>query len=453
MTTVVETFTGTNGDPAPSPWIPVTLSGSQSIQSNKWRITNGDAYGGTAMTYGTNVYTDVDITTEITTSADGNDQYPAVGARLSGGTNGWASGAQGYNGYVASMFTTEDNFYLSTMTGGAAAVERSVVFTIVANTTYKVRLQCTGTTIQAKIWDASGAEPGSWNISVTDTVYASGWIGFRDQSPSNVVTSDWDNYTITGDPQAAPALAPVLIQSLGTQVSNSAATTTAISFGGGVKPQVGDLVVMYGSRDNTASDPLTDSFTDSNSNTYTIVNLGSNTGTALAGLVGCAAYSIITTAWSAGTNTLTWTHPSTKAAMQMEHWRYINGFRGSNSAQSTAGAPSCALAGVLAGDLVLAMEALEYSTAGTSTGDADTTNGSWSAITGPTATTGTTLAAVKVIAQWKITTADGTQTYNPTHSVTTNVSAVAIVLAFSPPQYNTSRYLPRGDAVRRAATW
>jgi len=455
MTVNVDTFTGSDGSTAASPWVLVTLSGSQSIQSNKWHIASGGSYAGTAMTYGATTYTDVDITVTVTMDAGGGEQYPGIGARMAGGTNGWAAFTEVNNGYIAYFDTLTDHVAIAKETSGAVVGSPvTAALTLTGGTTYKLRLQIIGTDIKAKGWDASGGEPGAWMVTMSDATYTSGLVGFRDQT-NPAQTSDWDDWTFDDAPFVPPPT-PALVQAIGTQVSNAAATTTVISYVGAVKPAVGDLVVVYGSRDNVVTDPLTgDSFADSDSNTYTRIVNGSNVATALAGVVGVMFYSFITTAWSAGTNTLTWTHPSTKAAMQMEHWTGLSGgVRGSNTATSTAGAPSCALAGILHGDLVLAMEAIEYSTAGTSTGDSDTTGGpAWSTVTGPTATTGTTLAAVKVISQWKIPTADGTQTYNPTHSVTTNVDTVAIVAAFIPPvsmpsMSPTTRRSLRGLVVR-----
>ena len=44
---------------------------------------------------------------------------------------------------------------------------------------YKFRFQATGTTLRAKVWLASGAEPGAWTMTVTDsTITAAGSTGF-----------------------------------------------------------------------------------------------------------------------------------------------------------------------------------------------------------------------------------------------------------------------------------
>lgn len=461
MTSFCETFTGSNGSAEPSPWVHATLSGSQSIQSNKWHIASGASNAGAALTYGTTVYTDIEVSVDVTLDPGGAEQYPALAARIqSGGTNGWGSFAEpaGYETYID---TNTDLLHLTVaQLGGVIDDTHTVALVSTAGHTIRLRLQCVGTTIRCKGWDLTGSEPPYWMISFTDTSagqYASGWVGFRDQVAAAGTVTDWDNFVIDDQPAG-----PVKVQTAGTAVTSAAATTTVISYTGSVKPQVGDTVVVYGSRDNILNDAptgSTDTFTDSHSNTYTIVSpLASpaGTSTAGAGIVGVAFRSRITTAW-AGTETLTWTHPSTKAALVVEHWRGLGPFRTSNSAGSTAGAPSCALSGVLANDIVLGMEAIEYSTAGTSTGDADTTNGIWSGLLGPTASTGTTLAAVKVISQYKApVSADGTQTYNPTHSVTTSVDCVAIVMAFDNVDPNLSRYPPgptSRTAVARAANW
>lgn len=200
MSVVTEPFTGTNGAGPPSPWVAVTLSGSQSIQSNKWRISNGDGYQGTALTRGTTSYTDVDITTEITLDAQGEEQYPGVGARLSGGTSGWAPYAEAYNGYVAYLHTPLNEVHVQRETAGSAVVDSGAPVTLAAGGTYKLRFQLIGSTIRARAWNASAGEPSTWAVSITDATYSSGLVGFRDQSPSNTCTSDWDNFVIDDAP-------------------------------------------------------------------------------------------------------------------------------------------------------------------------------------------------------------------------------------------------------------
>jgi hypothetical protein len=46
-----------------------------------------------------------------------------------------------------------------------------------ANTRYSLRVQAQGTTLRARYWLTSGAEPGTWGVTITDATYASGFIG------------------------------------------------------------------------------------------------------------------------------------------------------------------------------------------------------------------------------------------------------------------------------------
>lgn len=56
-----------------------------------------------------------------------------------------------------------------------------------AATTYSVRVRCVGGTIQAKAW--TGAEPATWDVTVTDDTYSGGNFGFVVQG-GNDTTSD-----------------------------------------------------------------------------------------------------------------------------------------------------------------------------------------------------------------------------------------------------------------------
>lgn len=67
----------------------------------------------------------------------------------------------------------------------AAAVSTGITYA--ASTLYRVRGQCEGNTIKAKVWLASGNEPFGWHVTVHDTtITGAGWIGVR----SGVATSN-----------------------------------------------------------------------------------------------------------------------------------------------------------------------------------------------------------------------------------------------------------------------
>jgi hypothetical protein len=77
-------------------------------------------------------------------------------------------------------------------------------FTISASTSYWVRGVGQGSTISAKIWQDGNAEPGSPQVSVTDTTYTSGQYGVLGKASNNPL---FDQFTVT-DNQAAATNTP-----------------------------------------------------------------------------------------------------------------------------------------------------------------------------------------------------------------------------------------------------
>lgn len=58
---------------------------------------------------------------------------------------------------------------------------------------YQVKVQCSGTAIMGKVWLDGTSEPGTWDISITDSTFSSGLIGFSGQSSTGV----FDDLVIT----------------------------------------------------------------------------------------------------------------------------------------------------------------------------------------------------------------------------------------------------------------
>lgn len=94
---------------------------------------------------------------------------------------------------------------------------------------------------------------------------------------------------------------------------------------------------------------------------------------------------------------------------------------------STIGTPTATNTAPLTGDLVIGASGWESTT--NPTGASDTTNGSWSALTIAKTTGGVDNANMLAAIQWKIVTADGSQTYSPTGIST---DATVIVAALEP---------------------
>lgn len=68
-----------------------------------------------------------------------------------------------------------------------------------ANTDYDFEFRLSGTTLQANVWDASTAEPSSWEINTTDSTFSSGAVGVLTftQTVGNVVTFEhFDAYAL-----------------------------------------------------------------------------------------------------------------------------------------------------------------------------------------------------------------------------------------------------------------
>lgn len=76
-------------------------------------------------------------------------------------------------------------------------------FTIVVDTYYYIRFRLVGTALKMKMWAASGAEPGAWDIEITDSTIASaGWNGLFTFAPQ---TTDFDYVSWATGGGTAPA--------------------------------------------------------------------------------------------------------------------------------------------------------------------------------------------------------------------------------------------------------
>ena len=123
---------------------------------------------------------------------------------------------------------------------------------------------------------------------------------------------------------------------------------------------------------------------------------------------------------------------------------------GKNTAVGSGTAPTITTDSITSGQAVHALVASETDTAGT--GDADTTNGSWSA-EGSSGTTGGGAASnMRLAFQSKITTGTGTQTYNPTIvSSDFVIGWLGITEELVPPR--SPVFVVPSQAAQRASRW
>ena len=86
----------------------------------------------------------------------------------------WTDANNWYKAYVSGS-----TFYIQKKVGGNATFVASVPFTANVNTSYTIRFQSFGSTLNAKVWATGSAEPSSWMLTTTDTSLTTGYAGLR----------------------------------------------------------------------------------------------------------------------------------------------------------------------------------------------------------------------------------------------------------------------------------
>ena len=214
---------------------------------------------------------------------------------------------------------------------------------------------------------------------------------------------------------------------LGNAVSTISGTTLAITTGAAI--DVGDLVVIRIASDNLTNTTPTYSAADSGGNTYTQLAQKSQSNTPGAGCTVGLLATVATAAVAAGgTVTVTLSGAVACRAMYVESFTgFTTTIRNQNAGSNlSATASQSGGADQLTGDLVLGVAAIEGN--GVPTGDSDTTGGTWSAMNGFVANTGTTATSVEVVGQWKLATGAATANYNTTWTTATDWASAIVVL-------------------------
>ena len=154
---------------------------------------NSSSFGVVRCGTGTSADTDQIVTFKRTSSAD----CCGVVARYTDPNN--------Y--YVINIGAYTNNLVFSKMVAGSntdVAFGGSVTPTLADY--YSIRFRCVGTTIQARLWDATLTEPTSWDINTTDTTF-SGALGYGITiDPAGATAIVVNNYVATN---AAIAMMPV----------------------------------------------------------------------------------------------------------------------------------------------------------------------------------------------------------------------------------------------------
>lgn len=110
----------------------------------------------------------------------------------------WAQSGGTGNGYLALLDPAAPYLLLYKRVNGAFTLLGTDATIAFADATdYMLRFQVTGTTVRARWWAAAGAEPGTWNLSVTDAaVSTAGTVLFEDIKSG---TTWYDDITLIGE--------------------------------------------------------------------------------------------------------------------------------------------------------------------------------------------------------------------------------------------------------------
>lgn len=158
--------TATNGDPwtiTSGTAADFSTNGTQGVMAN----TGGRSHTRIGSTSDTNQI----VTCDVTPSNVSNDEF-GINARQSGtvGT-GISFYRLTYNPSIGGLVL------FKAVTGTATQLGSTITKSVSNLTKYTFKLSCIGTTIQGKMWLSSGSEPGSWDITVTDSAVTSGAPG------------------------------------------------------------------------------------------------------------------------------------------------------------------------------------------------------------------------------------------------------------------------------------
>jgi streptogramin lyase len=232
----------------------VTATVARANQSLWGTASDGQKWGGDANT--ANVFS---IANNVGQIANGNTAYNAVLGQSTTDEEalftGSISGFNNANLGAALRWKDTNNWYKAYINGtnliiqskvnGSTTTLKSVAFTATAGTAYSVRFRVVGTTLSARVWQASATEPTTWQATVSDSSLSAGQAGLRVQVASGITakitsfvatvpggsgtTPTTTSITPTATsttPTATPTLTPTLTP---TQTSTPTATTTVVS--------------------------------------------------------------------------------------------------------------------------------------------------------------------------------------------------------------------------------
>ena len=169
-----------NGQPWPAPWTRIWTQGSASAATVQSSAGVAQAAGAANWSAKINVCADMNIsdvdlsyTLTIVNPTPAERIFHHAMLRIPA-----ADAPYPANGY--DLYIRENGASLEKVTGWSGTSLGAVAgFTLTQGTAYKVRFQAQGIALRVKVWLASAAEPSAWQIDVTDTTYATGFVGLQ----------------------------------------------------------------------------------------------------------------------------------------------------------------------------------------------------------------------------------------------------------------------------------
>jgi hypothetical protein len=212
MTTLAtESWTGTNGAAWPAQW---TTTTGCTIQSNEGAQTPSGAYADTtAYITSLSSVTNVDILVEVSMGSFTED-FMGIGTRH--GTSFSSGGYIPDVGYSVELYASGSAPTLYVYKDTTQIGSGSTHDTMVVSTLYYVRFRVQGsstTTVQTRVWKVGNTEPGTWDVSYTDTSspHTSGYgcsLGVQTGADGLDRTYRWANLLVTDNGTASAASSP-----------------------------------------------------------------------------------------------------------------------------------------------------------------------------------------------------------------------------------------------------
>lgn len=164
------------------------------VLSNQGKITTSNV-GGFSPTARigrrANITNPADANVSFSFKFDSTDALPAIFIRA----NAAIDTTTGY----AITFTKGTWGLSKWVTGSSTAVGTSQTYGFSVGSLYSARFRVVGTTIQARVWNATDSEPSTWGVNTTDsTISAAGGVGITVGGSSGATNNSFyiDNFTI-----------------------------------------------------------------------------------------------------------------------------------------------------------------------------------------------------------------------------------------------------------------